>query len=158
MTLEIPIRKRARDWNDLEVQRSATMQKVSDGIDVENGGIDAENGGIDAQDENEELESNVAFEGERRNQCLFKRTTVAARGSMSELHHLDVIEVDDEVIEFGVEEEYGAESTKAVEGDDPWFKGDKEYFSEGACEPFDVADSGSEVDSDMYAPAQWNDF
>ena len=72
MSLEISIGKRARDWNDLEVQRRATMRKVSDGIDVENGSIDA-------QDENEEPESNVAFEGERRNQSLFRQTTVAAQ-------------------------------------------------------------------------------
>ena len=127
------------------------MRKVSDGIDVENGGIDA-------QDENEEPESNVAFEGERRNQSLFKRTTMAAQGSTSELHHLDVIEEDDEVIAFGVDAEYGDASTKEEEGDDPWFEGDEEYFSEGACEPFDVGDSGSKVDSDMYAPAHWDDF
>ena len=118
------------------------MRKVSDGIDVENGGIDA-------KDENKEPKSNVAFEGERRSQSLFRRMTVAAQGSMSELHHLDVIKEDDEVIKFGVEEEYGAESTEEEEGDDPWFEGDEEYFSEGACEPFDVGDSGSEVDSDM---------
>ena len=127
------------------------MRKVSDGIDVENGGIDA-------QDENAEPESNVAFEGERRSQFLFRRTTVAAHGSMSESHHLDVIEEDDEVIAFGVDAEYGDESTEEQEGDDPWFEGDEEHFSEGACEPFDVGDSESEVELDTYAPAQWNDF
>jgi len=151
MSLEISIGKRARDWNDLEVERSASMRKVSDGIYVENGGIDG-------QDENEAPGSNVTFEGERRSQSLFRRKTVAAQGSMSELHHLDVIEEDDEVIEFGVDAEYGDEATEEEEGDDPWFEGDEEHFSEGACEPFDVGDSGSEVDSDMYAPAQWNDF
>lgn len=151
MSLEFSIGKRARDWNDLEVERRASMRKVSDGIVIENGGIGA-------QDENEEPESNVAFDGERRSQSLFSRKTVAARESMSELHHLDVIEVDDEVIAFGVDVGYGDELAEEDEGDDPWFEGDEEYFSEGACEPFDVGDSGSEVDSDMYAPAQWNDF
>ena len=127
------------------------MRKVSEGIDVKNGGIDA-------KDEIEEPESNVAFDGERRSQSLFRWTTVAAQESMSELHHLDVIEEDDEVIAFGVDAEYGDELAEEDEGDDPWFEGDEEYFSEGACKPFDVGDSRSEVDSDMYAPAQWNDF
>ena len=93
------------------------MRKVSDGIDVENGGIDA-------QDENDERESIVVFGGERRSQSHFRRTTVAAQESMSELHHLDVIEEDVEVIAFGVDAEYGDEATEEEEGDDPWFEGD----------------------------------
>ena len=40
MSSEISIRKKTRDWNDLEVERRATMRKVSDGIIVGNGGID----------------------------------------------------------------------------------------------------------------------
>lgn len=151
--------KRGRDGSASEAGRRACVQKVNNWMDVEIDGIQKEVDKLEA-------DSNmVAIDGESRNplQCRLKThlhdDCSCTRESSCELHRLDVIDDEDlAVVVKAADPFYGDEAFEEDVDDDILFEGDEKSVSEGACSAFDVGDSGSEVDSDMYAPAQWSNF
>lgn len=85
---------------------------------------------------------------------MFGLITQYTRGYFS----IDDTEMDDKMIKYEVEEENRDRLVEEEEAKDPWFDDDKEYFSKGACNPFETGcNSGSDIDFNMYAPAHQND-
>lgn len=148
--LEMGVGKRVRNGCDLDLERRACVQKLSSLEDVEK------------ESTVEGAESVVAFAGEGHDPGHVKLQTVipvdcgCTEEHVCESHHVDAIKEEDLALQVAVEDVYGFAEVEV--DDDLWFEGSERSLSEGACSPFDVGDSGSEVDSDMYAPASWSDF